>query len=149
MRKLLFTFIITVLPLLCFSQGMKIKWEDYDGREFSINSHSGDFKYSMVNGDQLYYNTGSYSDTGSEGTIRKVGSMTVYWNTGSYSDTGREGTVRKVGSTTVYWNTGSYSDTGREGTVRKVGGLTVYYNTGSYSDTGPEGSVKKTSGSVN
>jgi hypothetical protein len=147
MKNILLIFLI--LPLIGFGQSMNINWEDSDGREFSINSHSGDFKYSMVSGDQLYYNTGSYSDTGPEGTIKKVGSITVSWNTGSYSDTGPEGTVKKVDYTTVSWNTGSYSDTGPEGTIKKVGGLTIYYNTGSYSDTGPEGTVKKTSGSVN
>jgi len=148
MKKLIFILLFTI-PCIVFGQSMKIKWEDRDGREFSINSHSGRFSYSMVSNDKLYYNTGSYSDTGPEGTIKKIGSITVNWNTGSYSDTGPKGTIKKVGNITVNWNTGSYSDTGPEGTIKKVGGLTINYNTGSYSDSGPKGTIKNTSGYVN
>ena len=34
---------------------MKIKWEDKDGREFSIKVISGEFDYSMVGGDNIFY----------------------------------------------------------------------------------------------
>lgn len=147
--KYILICLVSITPFFCFSQGMKIKWEDEKGREFSVNTHSGNFEYSMINGDNLYYNTGSIYDTGPEGTIKKIGDISIYWNTGSLSDTGPKGTIKKVGSITVYWNTGSLSDTGPEGTLKKVGGLTIDYNTGSYSDSGPKGTIKKTSGSVN
>lgn len=57
MKKLLFIFI----SLFCLkynyalSQDVKIKWEDRDGREFSIKTISGEFEYSMVGGDSVYY----------------------------------------------------------------------------------------------
>ena len=124
MKKLLFVFLLT-FPIMVFGQSMNIKWEDREGREFSVNSHSGKFTYSMVPGDNLYYNTGSYTDTGPKNTIKSIGSVDVYWNTGSYTDTGEKGTIKSVG------------------------GLTINYNTGSYRDSGPKGTIKNTSGSVN
>ena len=54
MKKLLI-LIFAIMPLLGFSQGMKITWEDSDGREFSINTHTRHFQYSMVAGDKIYY----------------------------------------------------------------------------------------------
>jgi hypothetical protein len=49
---------------------MKISWEDSGGREFSINTHTGNFQYSMITGDKLYYN-GKY-DSGPEGSIKST-----------------------------------------------------------------------------
>ena len=118
MKKLIFLIFITA-PLLCFSQGMKINWEDYSGREFSINTHARNFEYSMISGDKLNYN-GRY-DSGPDGSIKSVGSVKIYYN-------------------------GRY-DSGPEGTIKSVGGLKIYYN-GRY-DSGPDGSIKSTSGSVN
>ncbi len=137
-------FIILLLilaPSLGFSQGMKITWEDSDGREFSINTHTGNFQYSMIAGDKLYYN-GRY-DSGPEGSIKSIGNVKVYYN-GKY-DGGPEGSVKSVGNIKIYYN-GKY-DSGPEGTIKSVGGLKIYYN-GKY-DSGPEGSIKSTSGSVN
>jgi hypothetical protein len=148
MKQLIF-FLFILAPSIGFSQGMKIKWEDRAGREFSVNTHSGNFQYSMIAGDALIYNRGIYSDTGPAGTIKKVGDSTIEWNRGIYSDSGPEGTIKKVGDNTIEWNTGIYSDTGPEGTIKKIGGLTINYNKGIYSDTGPEGTIKNTSGSVN
>ena len=124
-----------------FSQGMKITWEDPEGREFSISTHSGNFQYSMVPGDKLYYN-GTY-DSGPEGLIKSIGNIKIYYN-GKYEG-GPEGSVKSVGNVRIYYN-GKY-DSGPEGTIKSVGGLKIYYN-GRY-DSGPEGSIKSTSGSVN
>ena len=95
MKKLLFTLFLTI-PFIGFGQSMKIKWEDRDGREFSLNTHTGQFSYSMVAGDKLEYNNGYSSyDTGPKGTIRSVGSIKVEWNNGYSSyDTGPKGTIR-------------------------------------------------------
>ena len=126
MKKLLSILLLT-LPFIGFGQSMNISWEDRDGREFSINTHTGNFKYSMVSGDQLEYNNGYSSyDTGEKGTIRTIGDVKIVWNNG-YS---------------------SY-DTGEKGTLRSVGGLKVEYNNGYSSyDKGPKGTIRGTSGSV-
>lgn len=140
MKKLIILLFV-LLPVLGFSQGMKIKWEDDEGREFSINSHTGDFQYSMIVGDKIYY-YGRY-DIGPEGSIRSIGSVKIYYN-GRY-DAGPEGLVKRIGNVEIYYN-GKY-DSGPEGAVKSVGGLKIYYN-GKY-DSGPEGSIRKTTGSVN
>ena len=118
MKKLLI-LIFAIMPLLGFSQGMKITWEDSDGREFSINTHTRHFQYSMVAGDKIYYNN-AYSG-GPDGSVKSVGNVKIYYNN-------------------------AYSG-GPDGTVKSVGGLKIYYNN-AYSG-GPDGSIKSTSGSVN
>jgi hypothetical protein len=118
MKKLII-FLLALAPAIAFSQGMKIIWEDTDGREFSINTHTGNFQYSMIAGDKLSYN-GKY-DAGPEGSVKSVGSIKIYYN-------------------------GKY-DSGPEGSIKAVGGLKISYN-GKY-DAGPEGTIKITSGSVN
>ena len=37
------------------AQGTKIKWEDPDGREFSITAPKGEFSYGMIAGDDISY----------------------------------------------------------------------------------------------
>ena len=109
---------------------MNISWEDPDGREFSINTSTGNLRYSRVSGDELEYNNGySISDTGEKGTLRSVGDVKIVWNNGnSISDTGEKGTLRSVGDVKIVWNNGySTSDTGPKGTLRSVGGLKVEY----------------------
>jgi len=113
-----FILVLLFMPMISFSQGMKISWEDRSGREFSINTKTLRFSYSMVGGDNIYYN-GRY-DGGPEGSVKQVGSVKIYYN-------------------------GRY-DSGPEGSVKQVGGMKIYYN-GRY-DSGPEGSIKKTTGSV-
>ena len=95
MKKILSILLLT-LPFLGFGQSMNISWEDRDGREFSINTHTGNFKYSMVSGDQLEYNNGYSSyDTGEKGTLRSVGGLKVEYNNGYSSyDKGPKGTIR-------------------------------------------------------
>ncbi|MEN9442519.1 MAG: hypothetical protein RLZ33_2596 [Bacteroidota bacterium] len=138
--KLLF-FFLALSASIGFSQGMKITWEDSKGREFSIDTHTGSFQYSMISGDKLYYN--SKYDSGPEGSIKSIGNVSIYYY-GKY-DIGPEGFVKSVGNVRINYN-GKY-DTGPEGTIKSVGGLTIYYN-GKY-DSGPEGTIKSTSGSVN
>ena len=92
MKKLLLTLFICITPLLCFSQGMKIKWEDSSGREFSINTHSRNFQYSMVAGDKIYYNN-AYSG-GPDGSVKSVGGLKVYYNS-AYSG-GPEGSIKST-----------------------------------------------------
>ena len=134
MKKLLYILLFTI-PFVGFGQSMNIEWEDRDGREFSINSNSGRFSYSMVSGDQLEYNNSNqydYKNTGgSSGTIRKVGNVTIEYNNSNQYD---------------------YKNTGPDGTIRKVGGLVIEYNNSNeydYKNTGPDGTIRKTSGSVN
>jgi len=141
MKKLLFILFFAIAPLLCFSQGMKIKWEDSSGREFSINTHTRNFEYSMIAGDRIYYNS-AYSG-GPEGKVKSIGNVKIYYNS-AYSG-GPEGSVKSVGNVKIYYNS-AYSG-GPVGTVKSVGGLKVYYNS-SYSG-GPEGSIRRTIGSVN
>jgi len=101
MKKILL-LIFAIAPLLCFSQGMKITWEDSEGREYSINTHSRNFQYSMVARDQMYYNKGYSSDTGPKGSVKKVGGLTVYYNKGYSSDTGPEGSIKKTSGSVNY-----------------------------------------------
>ena len=106
MKKLLFIFI----SLFCLnynytlSQDIKIKWEDSKGRKFSINVISGDFKWSSVKGDKIYYN--------SSGKVKSVGNVNITYN---YS-----GKVKSVGGVSIY-----YLNSGK---VKSVGGVSVYYN---------------------
>ena len=102
--KNLILIILVTFSTLAYSQSMKIKWEDTDGREFSITAPSGEFSYGMLSGDYISYN---YS-----GNVSKVGPVYISYN---YS-----GNVSKVGSVYISYN---YS-----GNVSKVGGLYVRYD---------------------
>jgi hypothetical protein len=139
--KKLTIILFFLMPMLGFSQGLKITWEDSDGREFSINTTTRQFQYSMIPGDNLYYN-GKY-DSGPEGSIKSVGKVNIYYY-GKY-DGEPEGSVKSVGNVRIYYN--SKYGSGPEGSIKSVGGLTIYYN-GKY-DSGPEGTIKSTSGRVN
>jgi hypothetical protein len=125
MKKLL--LILLFLPFLGFGQSMNISWEDRDGREFSINTHSGNFQYSMISGDKIDYND-KYDDRHKSGIVGKVKSIgnvkIVYYE--KYDDRHKSGIV---------------------GYIKAVGGLKVYYN--EKYDDGPLGSIKNSSGSVN
>jgi hypothetical protein len=153
MKKILFTILITSMPLLCLSQGMKIKWEDYSGREFSINTHSGQFQYSMIPGDEIKYND-KYDDkygSGIVGKVKSIGNVKIeYYD--KYDDkygSGIVGKVKSVGNIkTEYYD--KYDDkygSGIAGKLKSVGRLKIYYN--DKYDNGPAGSIKSTSGSVN
>ena len=141
MKKLIFIFFFCLTTQISFSQGMKIKWQDSSGREFSINTHNRNFEYSILPGDKILYNS-RYSG-GPEGSVRSIGNTKIYYNS-AYSG-GPEGSVKSVGNVKINYNS-AYSG-GPEGTVKSVGGLKIYYHS-AYSG-GPEGAIKSTSGSVN
>lgn len=130
-----------MFPLFVLGQGMNITWEDSDGREFSINTHTRQFSWSMVAGDAITYHS-TYSG-GPVGSVKSIGPVRVEYHN-AYSG-GPMGSVKSVGSVRIQYNT-AYSS-GPEGTVKSVGGLSVSYNN-AFSG-GPEGSIKSTSGSVN
>ena len=147
MKKVLFILLLTI-PFVGFGQSMTIKWDDYSGVEFEINSHSGKLSYTVPSGGDIKYNTGSLYDSGPNGTIKSIGRVDIKYNTGSLYDSGPNGTIKSVGGVDIKYNTGSLYDSGPEGTIKSVGGLDIKYNTGSLYDSGPKGSVKSTSGSV-
>ena len=139
--KNLLVLVLMAFSTFAYSQEMKIKWEDSDGREFSITTHTRQFQYSMIAGDKLYYNSKLYG--GTEGSIKSIGNVNIYYN--GRLDGGPEGSVKSVGNVNIYYN--GRLDGGPEGSVKSVGGLKIYYN--GKLDSGPEGSIKSTSGSVN
>lgn len=96
--------IFIVFSSFAIGQGTKIKWEDNDGREFSVSTHSGSLSYSMLEGDNVSYD---YS-----GNVTKVGPVYI-----SYDYNGH---VTKVGSVYISYNT--------SGHVTKVGGLYINYD---------------------
>lgn len=115
MKTLLFIIFISTIATAT-GQGMKIKWEDQDGREFSITAPTGEFSYGMIAGDKIMYD---YNEK-----VTKVGTVHINYDYG--------GRVIKVG--TVHIN---YDYNGR---VTKVGRLHVNYD---YSGriTGTSGSI--------
>ena len=128
-------------PLFVFSQGMNITWKDSAGREFSINTHTRQFSWSMVAGDNVYYNN-AFSG-GPDGSVKSIGPVMITYNN-AFSG-GPNGSVKSVGNVMITYNN-AFSG-GPDGTVKSVGGLRVNYNN-AYSG-GPNGSVKSTYGSVN
>ena len=102
--KTTYLILLLTLPFVGLGQDMKVKWEDDDGREFSIKVLSGEFGFGMIPGDKISYTYG--------GNVSKVGSVKI-----SYTYTGK---VNRVGDVTI-----SYTYNGR---VSKVGGMTISYN---------------------
>ena len=133
MKKLLFIFI----SLFCLkynyalSQDTKIKWEDRDGREFSIKTISGEFEYSMVGGDSVYYYS-KFDFPYRRGKVRSVGGANIYYD--------KLGRVESVGGVNIYYYS-KYDFPYKRGKVRSVGGLTIYYDS--------SGKVKSLAGKVN
>ena len=91
MKKLLLIILVSI-PYLLFSQSMNIIWEDNEGREFSINSHSNSFTYSMVSGDKIKYNTSDYY--GPKGSVSQVGGLKIIYNTSDYY--GPKGSIKET-----------------------------------------------------
>ena len=79
--KNILLLVLLAFSTSAFSQSTKIKWEDDDGREFSITAPSGEFSYGMIAGDRVTYD---YS-----GRVSKVGRVYI-----TYDYSGR---VSKVG----------------------------------------------------
>ena len=129
--------LVVLFSSIIYSQDMKIKWEDYDGREFSIKCISGEFSYSMVAGDQIQYYP-SYSNNA--GKVQRIGNVNIEYYP-SYSN--NAGKVQRVGRVSIEYFP-SYSN--NAGNIKRVGNLTVEYFP-SYSNNA--GKVKGTRGSVN
>jgi hypothetical protein len=115
MKNLLIVFFVS-FSTVAFIQGMKIKWEDQAGREFSITAPSGTFSYGMIQGDNISYDY--------KGNVSKVGSVYISYD--------YKGNVSKVGSVYISYD--------YKGNVSKVGGLYLKYD---YNGrvTGTSGSV--------
>ncbi len=103
MRQLIFISALFMCTI-SFSQEMKIKWEDSDGREFSIYAPSGELSYGMLQGDRITYDF--------KGRVSKVGNTYI-----SYNFNGR---VSKVGDVYILFDF--------NGRLSKVGGLYIQYN---------------------
>ena len=67
---------------------LKVKWEDSDGREFSIKVLSKEFDYTFIPGDELDYDRWD--------RVTKVGSIVI--------DYDRFDRVEKVGSLEIYYD---------------------------------------------
>ena len=113
---LVFVFIMFSTIAYSYGQGVRINWEDNQGRTFTISAPSGNFSYSMIQGDNIGYD---YS-----GKVNQVGSTYI-----SYDYSGK---VNQVGSVYI-----SYDYSGK---VNKVGNLYVSYDS-SGRFTGTSGSV--------
>jgi hypothetical protein len=83
---------------------MKIKWQDDAGREFAITAPLGDLSFSMLQGDNLSYN--------SLGKVIQVGTVYISYNS--------LGQVIQVGTVYISYNS--------LGTVIQVGLLYVKYD---------------------
>jgi hypothetical protein len=139
MKKLLFVFLFT-FPIMVFGQSMNIKWEDRDGREFSINNQTSEFKYTMVPGDKIKYITQSWK--GPVGSVESIGGVKIKYITQSWK--GPVGSVESIGGVEIKYITQSWK--GPVGYIQSVGGLEIKYITQSWK--GPIGSVESTSGRV-
>ena len=138
--KNILLLICLMCPLFLFGQGMNITWEDSAGREFSINTHTRQFSWSMVAGDNITYNN-AFSG-GPDGSVKSIGYTSITYNNALSG--GPDGSVKSVGNVSITYNN-AFSG-GPDGTVKSVGGLRVNYNN-AFSG-GPDGSIKSTSGSV-
>jgi hypothetical protein len=114
--KILLVFVFMMFSTVAYSQGVRIKWEDNQGREFEISAPSGSFSYGMIQGDNI---SRDYS-----GKVSQVGSTFISYN---YS-----GKVSQVGSVYI-----SYDYNGK---VSQVGGLYIKYDYNG-NVTGTSGSV--------
>jgi hypothetical protein len=103
MKNIILTSFILLSNFL-FSQEMKIKWQDNDGREFNIIAPTGELSYGMLSNDRISYDY--------NGRVSKIGSVYV-----SYDYNGR---ISKVGSVYI-----SFDYNGR---LSKVGGMYVKYD---------------------
>ena len=113
-------FILMICSSIIYSQDMKVKWEDKDGREFSIRVMSGEFEYSMIPGDDI-----SYDFMGEK--VVKIGSVKI-----RYDFTGNK--VIQIGSVKI-----QYDFMGNK--ITKVGGLTINYDFMGEKVTGTRGRV--------
>lgn len=96
-----------------YSQTLKIKWEDNQGREFSINAPDGELNFGSIAGDNIIYN--------SKGQVQIIGNVSILYNS-----TGKPISIGNVSIIYDYKNR-----------ISSIGGLSIHYDsqgkiTGSY-----------------
>jgi hypothetical protein len=121
MKKLLLLLSVLLIGQFTFAQDMKVKWEDNDGREFSIRVLSGEFEYGMIPGDDI-----SYDFMGEK--VVQIGSVRI-----QYDFMGEK--VVQIGSVRI-----QYDFMGEK--ITKVGGLTINYDFMGEKVTGTRGRVR-------
>jgi len=122
MKKLVATaMLLLLIPTLGFGQDMKVKWEDDDGREFSIKVFSREFSWGMAPGDDIKYDL--YGKN-----VTKVGDVIIKYDLYGKS-------VTKVGDVII-----KYDLYGKN--VTKVGNLSISYDLYGKKVTGTRGQVR-------
>lgn len=104
MKNVLFLLLLLISSCIAYGQDLKISWQDFDGREFSITAPSGNFSYGMISGDRITYD---YNDR-----VSKIGSVYIGYN--------YDGKISKVGNVYI-----TYDYNGR---VSKVGRMYITYD---------------------
>ena len=104
MKKYIVMALLCLMSIGCFAQSMGIRFYDRQGREFIVYAPSGQFSYSMLQGD---YVTRDYN-----GRVSSVGNTYISYN--------YDGQVISIGD--VYL---SYDYSGR---LIRVGGLSITYD---------------------
>jgi len=132
--------VLVSFSFLGFGQSMNITWEDSEGREFSINSHSHEFTYSIVAGDKVKYITKEFF--GPVGAVAKIGDLKIKYITKSHF--GPLGAVSQIGDVKIKYITKVYF--GPLNAISQAGGLKIEYITNDH--YGPVGSIKETTGTV-
>ncbi len=102
------TYILLIIGFCGFStsllgQSVKIKWSDKQGREFSVTAPDGEFGYSIIAGDQVFYDT--------KNKVSLIGNTNVVY---------RDEKVILVGNISINYD--------YKGRVFMVGGLVVNYD---------------------
>lgn len=104
MKKFLVLATLCLVGICCYAQSMGIRFYDRQGREFVVYAPSGQFSYSMFEGDNVTRNI--------NGDVNQVGRTFISYN--------MNGQVSSIGDVYI-----SYDIYGR---VVSVGGLYIYYD---------------------
>ena len=104
MKKFLVLATFCLVTICCYAQSMGIRFYDRQGREFVVYAPSGQFSYSMFEGDYVSRNI--------NGKVSQVGNTYISYNI--------NGQVSNIGDVYI-----SYDIYGR---VTSVGGLYISYD---------------------
>ena len=104
MKKFLVLATFCLVTICCYAQSMGIRFYDRQGREFVVYAPSGQFSYSMFEGDHISRNY--------DGDVSQVGNTFISYN--------YNGQVSQIGDVYI-----SYDYNGR---VKSVGGLYISYD---------------------
>lgn len=104
MKKFLVLAAFCLVGICCYAQSMGIRFNDRQGREFVVYAPSGQFSYSMFEGDYISRNM--------NGDVSQVGNTYISYN--------MNGQVSSIGDVYI-----SYDLNGR---VTSVGGLYISYD---------------------